>query len=135
MKEESLYQIFAFTIREKTHKNVYNNNRFKISASTWNNTFEISDGSYSVSDIQYYFDYIFKKHRKDTDNPSITIYSNKKENRITFKLKVDLELLTLETMRLLESTEDKITTPETMRMLGSAEDKTTKDKMIKMYLI
>ena len=94
----------------------------------WNNTFEISDGSYSVSDIQYYFDYIFKKHGKDTDNPSITISLNKKENRITFKLRVDLELLTLETVRLLESTEDKITITETMRLLGSTEDKITKDR-------
>ena len=41
---------------------------------------------------------------------------------------MDLELLTLETVRLLESTEDKITITETMTLLGSTEDKITKDK-------
>ena len=40
----------------------YNNNKFKISASTWNEEFELPDGSYSVSDIQDYFEYIMKKH-------------------------------------------------------------------------
>ena len=39
----------------------YNNNKFKISASTWNDEFELPDGSYSVSDIQDYFKYILKK--------------------------------------------------------------------------
>ena len=36
----------------KNIKRSYNNNKFKISASTWNNEFELPDGSYSVSDIQ-----------------------------------------------------------------------------------
>ena len=45
----------------KNIKNSYNNNKFKISAPTWNDEFELSDGSYSVTDIQDYFDYIFKK--------------------------------------------------------------------------
>ena len=89
----------------------YNNNRFKISAPTWNEKFELPDGSYSVSDIQNYFEYIFKKHSENVDNPSIRIYINKIENRITFKIKSGyyLELLTPETMKLLESTESKIT--------------------------
>ena len=39
-----------------------NNNKFKISAPTWNDKFELPDGSYSVSDIQGYFEYILKKH-------------------------------------------------------------------------
>ena len=39
-------------------KSSYNNNKFKISAPTWNDEFELPDGSYSVSDIQYYFKYI-----------------------------------------------------------------------------
>ena len=38
-----------------------NNNKFKISASTWNDKFKLPDGSYSVSDIQDYFEYILKK--------------------------------------------------------------------------
>ena len=73
--------------------------------------FEFPDGSYSVSDIQDYFEYILKKHGENTDNPSIRIYVNKIENRITFKIKTGyyLELLTPETMKLLGSTENKIT--------------------------
>ena len=39
-------------------KSSYNNNKFKISAPTWNDEFELPDGSYSVSDIQDYFKYI-----------------------------------------------------------------------------
>ena len=44
----------------KNIKNSYKNNKFKISAPTWNEEFELPDGSYSVSDIQYYFRYILK---------------------------------------------------------------------------
>ena len=69
------------------------------------------DGSYFVSDIQDYFEDILKKHGENTDKPSVQIYVNKIENRITFKIKdgYSLELLTTETMKLLESTENKIT--------------------------
>ena len=95
----------------KNIKNSYNNNKFKISAPTWNDEFELPDGSYSVSDIQDYFEYILKKHGEDIDEPSVQIYVNKIENRITFKIKkgYSLELLTPETMKLLGSTENKIT--------------------------
>ena len=74
----------------------------------------LPDGSYSISDIQDYFEYILNKHSESVDNPSIGIYVNKIENRITFKMKNGyyLELLT----------------PETMKLLGSAENKITKDK-------
>ena len=68
-------------------KSSYNNNKFKISAPTWNEEFTLSDGSYSVSDIQDYLEYILKKNRENTDKPSIQIYINKIENRITFKIK------------------------------------------------
>ena len=54
---------------------------------TWNEKFELPDGSYSVSDIQDYFEYIIKKHETVTDNPSTTIYVNKIENRITFNIR------------------------------------------------
>ena len=95
----------------KNIKNSYNNNKFKISAPTWNDEFELPDGSYSVSDIQDYFEYILKKHGENIDNPSVKIYVNKIENRITFKIKngYSLELLTPETIKLLGSTENKIT--------------------------
>ena len=64
-----------------------------------------------MSDIPDYFEYILEKHREDIDEPSVQIYVNKIENRITFKIKdgYSLELLTPETMKLLESTENKIT--------------------------
>ena len=98
----------------KKIKSSYSNNKFKISAPTWNEKFVLPDGSYSISDIQDYFEYILKKHRKSVDNLSIKIYVNRIENRIKFKIKSGyyLELLT----------------PETMKLLGSAESKITKNK-------
>ena len=97
-----------------TWKNVnssYNNNKFRISAATWSEEFELQDGTYSISDIQDYFECIFKKHSESDDNPSIRMCINRIENRITFKIKNGyyLELLTLETMKLLGSTESKTT--------------------------
>ena len=64
-----------------------------------------------MSDIQDYFGYILEKHGENIDNPSVWIYVNKIENRITFKIKngYRLELLTLEIMKLPGSTENKIT--------------------------
>ena len=95
---------------EKYIKKSYKNNKFKRSSPTWNEEFEISDGPCSVSDIQDYFEYILKKHGERTDNPSIRIYVNKIENIIMFKIKTGsyLELLTLETMKLVQSTKNKI---------------------------
>ena len=68
-------------------KSSYNNNKFKISAPTWSDEFELPNGSYLISDIQEYFEYILKKHNENADNPSIKIYVNKIENRITLKIK------------------------------------------------
>ena len=81
---------------EKHKKSSYNNNKFKISAPTWNDRFESSDGSYSVSDVQNYFEYILKTHGENIDNPSVKIYVNKIENRIIFRIKnwYSLEILT-----------------------------------------
>ena len=64
-----------------------------------------------ISDIQDYFEYILKKHGEDIDKPSVQIYVNKIENRVTYKIKngYSLELFTPETMKLLRSTENKIT--------------------------
>ena len=67
----------------KNIKSSYNNNKFKIYAPTCNDKFEFPDGSYSVSDIQDYFEYILNNG-----------YS--------------LDLLTSETIKLLGSTENKI---------------------------
>ena len=92
-------------------KSSYNNNKFKISTPTWNEKFILPDGSYSISYIQDYFRYILKKYGENRDKPSIQIYVNKIENRITFKIKngYSLELLTKQTMKLLGSTKHKIT--------------------------
>ena len=72
-----------------------------MSAPTWSDKFELPDGSYSISDIQDYFEYILKKHNGNADDPSIKIYVNKVENRITFKIKNGyyLEFLISETMK------------------------------------
>ena len=102
-------------------KKSYKNNKFKISAPTWNEEFELLDGSYSISDIQDYFEYILRKHGEKTVNPSIRIYTNKMENRITFKIKTGYYL--------------EFLTPETMKLLGSTKSKTTKIKMVKTCLI
>ena len=53
----------------------------------WNEKIKLPGGSYSVSDIQDYFDYAFKKHETVTDNPQIKIYVIKIENRTRFKIK------------------------------------------------
>ena len=71
----------------KSIKKLNKKSKFKISAPTWNDKFELPDGSYTVSDIQDYFECTLKKHGEKTDSPSIRIYVNKIENRITFKSK------------------------------------------------
>ena len=65
----------------KNVKSIYNNNKFKISAPTWNETFDLPDGSYNISEIQDY---------------------------IKIKSEYKLELLSNETMKLLESTKNII---------------------------
>ena len=104
----------------KNTKKSYKNNKFKISVKTWNEQFRLPDRSYSISDIQDYFQYIFKKHGEKTVILSMKIYLNQIENRIKFKIKKEyyLELLTPATMKLLESNERKI----------------TKDKMVRVFI-
>ena len=94
----------------KNIKSAYNNNKFKISAPTWNDTFDLPDGSYSIADIQDYFEFIIKKHETLTENPPVQIYPNKIKNRIVFKIKTGykLELLSSETMKLLGSTKKDV---------------------------
>ena len=48
----------------KNMKSSYNNNKFKISAATWSDKFELSDGPYLISDIQDYFEYVLKNIMK-----------------------------------------------------------------------
>ena len=74
-----------------------------------------------ISDIQYYFEYIFKKHGGKTANLLIRIYMNKIENRITLKIKAWYCLYLL--------------TPETMQLLGSTKSEITRDEKVDMCLI
>ena len=95
-------------------KSSFDNNKFKIPAPTWNDEFELPDGSYSVSDIPGYFKYILKKHGENINKQSLQIYVNKTENKITLEIQKGYSL--------------EILTPETMKLLGSTENKITKDK-------
>ena len=72
------------------------------------------DGSYSISDIQDYFEFIIKKHEALTENPGIQIYPNKIKNRIIFKVKTGYKL--------------ELLSPETMKLLGSTKKVVDKDK-------
>ena len=56
----------------KNIKSEYNNNKLNISAPTWNDTFDLPDGFYSVADIQDYFEFLIKKHETLTENPTST---------------------------------------------------------------
>ena len=70
----------------KNIKSSCNNNKFKILVPAWSDEFELPDGSYSIVDIQDYFEYILKKHAENVDDPSIKTYLNKIENRIIFNI-------------------------------------------------
>ena len=94
----------------KNVKLIYNNNKFKISARTWNETFDLPDVSYNISEMQDYIECIIKKHETIGENAPILIYANAITNRIVFKIKTGykLESLSKETMKLLGSTKDTI---------------------------
>ena len=87
-------------------KEKYKNNKFKINVPTWDETFDLPDGSYTIANIQDYFLFIIKKREADVksnEESPILIYPNEMKNRIVFKIKTGnkLELLTDEKMRLL----------------------------------
>ena len=96
----------SFYYTWKNVKSICNNNKFKRSAPTWNETFDLPDGSYNISEIQDYFKYIIKRHEIIGENAPILIYANTINNRIVFKINSGyiLELLSKETMKLLGST-------------------------------
>ena len=105
----------------KNIKSEYNNNKFKISDPTWNDTFDLPDDSYSIADVQDNFEFIIKKHETLTETPPVQIYLNKIKNRIVFKRKTGYKL--------------ELLTPETMKLLGSGKKIVKKIKMEKMYQI
>ena len=95
----------------KNIKKLYKNNKFEISAPTWNKKIQVPDGSYSVSDIQDYFEYIIKKHGEVTDNPPVRIYINE------IGLYVKLKRYYL-----------KLAMPNLIKLLGSIKSKITKNE-------
>ena len=72
-------------------RSLFNNNKFKIIAPTWSETFDLPDGSYRISDIQGYLEYIIKKETitSDENSPNL-IYPIKIKNRVVFKIKQDI---------------------------------------------
>ena len=94
----------------KNVKAIHKNNKFKLSAPPWNETFDLPDGSYNIPTIQTYFECMIKKHETIADTAPILIYANYVINKIVFKIKTGykLELLSKETMKLLGSTKDTI---------------------------
>ena len=104
---------------QKNIKSEYNNNKFKISVPTGNDTIDLPDGSYSISDIQDNFEFVIKKHEILTENPPTQIYPNKTKNRIVFKMNTDYKL--------------ELLTPKTMKLLGSTKKMLIQIKIVKMY--
>ena len=93
----------------KNIKSAQKNNKFKISAPTWNDEFDLPDGSYAISDIQDNFEYIIKKHETMADNPPVQMYVNKNKNRIVFRIRT--------------SYKSQLLSPEIMKVLGSSKKK------------
>ena len=96
----------------------YNYNKIKIS---WNDTFDLPDISYSIDDIQDYFEFIIKKNETLTENPLVQIYPNRIKNRIIFKIKTGYKL--------------ELFTPETMRLLGSTKKMLMQIKPVEVVLV
>ena len=109
-KENMALATWSIYYTWKNIKSEYKNNEFKIFAPTWNDTFDLRDGSYSIPNIQDYLEFITKKHESLTENPSVQIYPNKIKNKNVFTIKIGykLELLTPETMKLLGSTKKDV---------------------------
>ena len=109
-KENMVLENLSIYYTCKNIKSAYNNNKFKISAPIWNDEFNFPDGSYSISDIQGYFEYITKKYEIIASNPPVQIYTNNIRNRIVPKTKTGykLELISPETKKLLESAKKTI---------------------------
>ena len=108
----------------KNVKSTYNNNKFKISAPTWNETFDLPDGSYNIPKIQDYMKYMIEKLETIDETAPILIYANTINNRIVFKIKngYKLELLSKETMKLSGSTKDIIDSDKNSENLPRLEN-------------
>ena len=91
----------------KNIRKQYKNNKLEITTSTWNDEFKLPDGSYYVSDIQDYFDYVNEKHETLLTIPPIHVYIDRTNNILVFKLK--------------DGYKPELQSPETMKLFGSAK--------------
>ena len=103
-----LFKEFFIYCTWKNIRKQYKNNKLKLIAPTWNDKFELPDGSYSVSVIQDYIKYIIKKHETLTTVPPIHVYTNIIINRLVFKLKDRYRI--------------QLQTPETMKPFGNTKN-------------
>ena len=92
----------------KNIRRQYKNNKLKIIAPTWNDEFELRDGSYSESDIQDYIEYIIKEHETLTAIPPIHVHINRINNRLVLKIK--------------DGYKPELKTPKTMKLFGSTKN-------------
>ena len=81
----ALSDLFIYCTWKNINKFV--NNNFKRSETTWDEEFELLDGSFSISNIQDHSEYIIKKHELLSDKPLVQIYVNTIQKRVTFKIK------------------------------------------------
>ena len=91
----------------KNIRKQYKNSKLKVIAPTWNDEFELPDGSYSMSSIQDHIEYI-KKHKTLTTIPPIDVYSKRIHKRLVFKIDNGCKL--------------ELQTPETMKLFGSVKE-------------
>ena len=113
LKRSDRYLSLSDLIIYYTWKNIKKsckNNKYKISTPTWNEEWIKLLIIFCNRYLRLFWIYL-KEHGEKTDNLSIRIYVNKIKNKMTFKIKTGyyLKLLTPEKMKLLGSTENKIT--------------------------
>ena len=83
---QNLPNYYTWKNIRKQHKN----NKLKLITPTWNDEFELPDGSYSVSDIHDFIEFSTKKYKTLTTVPPIHVYINRINNRFMSKIKDDL---------------------------------------------
>ena len=104
---------------QKNIKSLYNNNKFKNSPLSWNDEFDLPDGTFSIADIQDYIEFIIKNIGLQLKILLYKFYSKKIKNKILFKVKTGYKL--------------ELLSSETMKLLGCVKRMLIKIKMEKMY--
>ena len=85
-KHVALQNLFIYYTCKNITKQ-YKNNEVKIKAPKWKNEFELPDGSYSMSDIQDFIEFIIKNHKTLTNISPIHVYINRINTTLVFKIK------------------------------------------------